>query len=144
MAGDLSRLITATFRQHPTIPRDLSLLFNILEHNVSDEKLVAFKGQLIERLDTLCDQFTRILGCEEEACWRLQLGLQAVILGAWQLARPTDKGRAIVAAYPALAKLSPNFDETLEWCVTSFLSGFLSEPSIFVTPRVSESRSPNG
>lgn len=135
VAGELSAVVAATFKKHPTIPRDLSLLFNILEHNVSDEKLVAFKSQLLDQLDALCAHFTRLLGCETDACWKLQLGLQSVMLGAWQLAKPSAKSKAIVGTSPGLAKLSPPFEDFLEWCVRNFVAGFLAEPAYFSARR---------
>ncbi|MCA2960947.1 MAG: TetR family transcriptional regulator [Silvanigrellales bacterium] len=135
IAGELSTLIASTLKKHPTIPRDLSLLFNILEHNVSDDKMLAFKSQLIARLDALCEQFTRMLGCHEDACWRLQLGLQSIMLGAWQLAKPSEKAKALVLSQPGISRLSPSFDEFLEWCVKHLVAGFLAEPSSFSAAR---------
>lgn len=140
LAAELSSLISSTLKAHPTIPRDFSLLFNILGHNVRDEKMFSFRDFLMKRLDHLCQHFGRILGRHESECWRLQLGLQAVMLGAWQLAKPSEKMQSLQQSQPNTARLSPPFDEFLEWCLKTLVAGFLAEPSSFRAIHASEAQ----
>lgn len=127
LARTLTNMISRSFDAHPNIPRDLSLMFNILEHNVSEEKLLAFKAMLVKKLEDLCERFTSVVHSGTDACWYLQLSIQALVLGAWQLANPPEKVRMAQAGRPDVTKLNPAFGEFFEWSLRHLFGGFLEE-----------------
>lgn len=127
LARTLTSMIAKSFDAHPNIPRDLSLMFNILEHNVGEEKLLAFKALLVKRLENLCERFTAVVHSGTDACWYLQLSIQALMLGAWQLGSPPEKVRAAQRGRPDVAKLNPAFGEFFEWSLRHLFGGFLEE-----------------
>lgn len=139
LATALGDAIASTFLLHPTIPRDLSLVFNVLEHNVAPARLMAFKETLVRRIETLCARVTDIIPQTQDDCWHLQLAIHALIIGSWQLANPPFDVRESQLENPCASRLTPTFGNFFAWSLQHLLGGFLRTP-ICSVPRL---QSPN-
>jgi len=128
LANALGEAIASTLRSHPTIPRDLSLVFNVLEHNVAPDRLMAFKEVLVQRIDTLCTRVKGIIPHTQDDCWHLQLAIHALILGSWQLANPPFDVRESQLENPCASRLTPTFGNFFAWSLQHLLGGFLRTP----------------
>jgi TetR/AcrR family transcriptional regulator len=127
LAKELTEFLANSFTSHPKVPRDLSLIFNVLEHNVGADKLDVFKKFLVDRLEELCDRFAKAMNAHSDASWHLQLAIQALILGAWQLAYPREKDRNSGWHEPTNGKRNPAFQELFAWSLENLFAGFLQD-----------------
>src|SRR5882757_6965791 len=60
-ASEVVQIIASTLSGRPLLPRLLGLLHPILERNVDDETLFAFKSRLLELTTNAADLFERVL-----------------------------------------------------------------------------------
>ena len=123
----VSRILTATTLKHPRMCWLVSSLASVLEHNLSEEVILAFKQESLQlglrMVSSLHAALPRI------AIQQLTDFLHpafALIAGLWPLSHPSDTVRKIMAR-PEFAPFQPNFEVQFQRTLCMTLAGLMQE-----------------
>ena len=113
--ADAVRAISAYVAGQPGFMRLASVLNGVLEHNVSDEFLLAYKtrtgARLLEVGNAIMKAFPSLVFDDAR---RLLLRSYAIAVGLWQQADTPPNLRALLATHPELGYMQVDFAAELE------------------------------
>lgn len=112
--------LVESLKDHPDLPRLLSLMHVVLEHNVSTEAAREFKRTLKFQFGVVSQQLETRLALKPGEGWSLMVRLYALVLGLWQMANPAP----VVAEVLEEAELRDfriDFTSELRACVLQLL-----------------------
>jgi AcrR family transcriptional regulator len=123
-ADQLARAITDTLGDRPALRRLIPLCHGVLERNVGDERLAAFKQRLLRRLFGTGAVVELKLGLARRGDGvQLLLFAWALIIGLGSQAEPGGT-LARVLARPEFVPLRPDFARDLRTALTILINGF--------------------
>jgi TetR/AcrR family transcriptional regulator len=123
----VAKTIAATLAARPRLAALFTLLASVLERNVSEDMLIAFKGQLRDTLAQTVPAIRRVLPDLSEAqIGRLEVYVHALVAGLWPLATPNPI-MARVLDRPEFVHMRVDFQRDLEGSVNALLVGLLNE-----------------
>ena len=119
----VAKIFARTLIERPAFTRLLPLIDNVLETNVSLERIVAFKLALLARMAEVAALLERRLDFLEEGEGRpLLLRIYALLVGLRQLTDPCATAEAALED-PRLEPLVIDFEEELEGALAALLMG---------------------
>lgn len=125
--NDISRtagLLIDCLDAWPRVPALAALLHGVLERNIDEHEVLAFRGEFMERLAATgarLEQRLDFLAADDGA--RLLLRLHAFVIGFWPLANPAPIVRRVTER-PAFAAQRVEFSEELENVLVLLLEGW--------------------
>lgn len=122
--AQFARRLAETAISHPLLGELLSNLMTSLEHNVSTEEIIAFKGAMydqIERLQRLLDTVIGPLPPERQLV--LVPGIHALIIEFHSLAHPSKALQSAAALDPRIHCGLPDHTGSLAAALTLYLTG---------------------
>lgn len=123
-ADQLAAAIAGTLAPRPALRRLIPICHGILERNVDDERLAAFKQRLLRRLfGTGAVLELKLSLARRGDGVRLLLFAWALIIGLGTQAEPAGV-MARVLARPEFEPLRPDFDRDLRTALTVLINGF--------------------
>ncbi len=123
-ADRLARTLAGTLGERAALRRLIPLCHGVLERNVDDEQLAAFKQRLLRRLFGIGAVVELKVGLERRGDGvRLLLFAWSLIVGLGSQAEPAP-GPARVLARPGFEALRPDFARDLPVALTILVNGF--------------------
>lgn len=123
-ADQLATVITGSLATRPALRRLIPICHGVLEQNVDDERLAAFKQRLLRRLfGTGAVVELKLSLARRGDGVRLLLFAWALIIGLGTQAEPAG-ALARVLARPEFEPLRPDFDRDLRTALTVLTNGF--------------------
>lgn len=120
---DAAEVIVRSIRGRETLPRLLSILPTIVEHNVDYDAALRFKRQVMRRAEVTGHRLeARLPFLRPGEGARLLVHLHALVIGVWQLAEPSPVIRRVMET-PELAPARVDFEEDLRFLLVTLLSG---------------------
>lgn len=119
--------LTATTVEHPRMCWLISALASVLEHNLSEDVILAFKQESLQLGLRLVNSLQGALPAIDAA--QLVQFLHpafALIAGLWPLSHPSASVRKIMAR-PEFAPFQPNFEEQFQRTLCMTLQGLMQE-----------------
>lgn len=120
---ELASLVVKSFKAQPLLPRLLSLLHPVLEHNVERLKLLRFREFLANRTartGRILEQ--RLPFLREGEGVPLLLGLNAIAIGCWEVANPSPVAREVLEA-PGLEAFKLEFHSFFSTTFSAMVAG---------------------
>lgn len=119
--------VLASLAGRETTARLLSILPGIVEHNVEFDAALRFKRQVMQRSEATGRRLeARLPFLLPGEGARFLVRLHAVVIGVWQLARPSPVIRRVMET-PELAPARVDFEEDLRSLVTALLKGMRAD-----------------
>lgn len=120
-------VVLASIAGRETLARLLSILPGIVEHNVEFDAALRFKRQVMHRAEVTGHRLeARLPFLRPGEGARFLVHLHALVIGVWQLARPSPVIRRVMES-PELAPARVDFEEDLRLLVTALLKGMRAE-----------------
>ena len=119
----VARVFAETLSAQPALARLLPLIDNVLETNVSVERIVGFKLTLLGRMAQVAQLLEKRLELDPGEGGPLLIRIYALLVGLRQITDPCAASQAALAADPRLAPLDFDFDAELEAGLTALLIG---------------------
>ena len=119
----VARVFSETLRPRGELLRFLGILHSVLERNVADGPMLAFKRALIARVAATGALLERRLpALRAGAGAQLLLRIYALVIGLWPLASPGPSVARVLAA-PELAPMRLDFERELDDTLTAIFAG---------------------
>jgi len=122
-ASEVVQIIASTLSGRPLLPRLLGLLHPILERNVDDETLFAFKSRLLELTTNAADLFERVLDLQAGMGISLTLWMHALTIGLAQIAAPAAAVKSLLQTDRSLSTFQIDFSTEVESALGALFSG---------------------
>ncbi|MBT2335004.1 TetR family transcriptional regulator [Variovorax paradoxus] len=123
----IARTFAATIAARPLLCRLTSVLPSILERNVSLERMIEFKRNLLAvRQQTALDFHARVPGIPVHAFERLIRHALPLIIGIWPLSNPAELAAQVIEQ-PGLESLRYDFEQDLEHALLALMRGLTKE-----------------
>lgn len=119
----VARVVVESLREMPVLVSLLAILGEVLERNLADDEVRAFKLWLVERGGVTGRDLERVLPfLGEGGGLSLLLTLYALVIGLYQLAGPSPVVQRVLAQ-PSMKSLRVDFDAELERALRLHLEG---------------------
>jgi AcrR family transcriptional regulator len=113
--------------ERPRLAALFALLSSVLERNVTEDALIAFKRELRSTLSETVQAISRALpGLGEEQIVRFELYVHALVAGIWHFATPNPVMKKVLDR-PEFEDMRVDFHSDLEHAIRALLSGLLTE-----------------
>lgn len=125
----IARAFSSTVAARPLLCRLTSILPSILERNVSLERMVEFKGNLLAvRQQTAQNFHARLPSMSVQSFETVVKHALPLIIGLWPLSNPAEVAAQVIAQ-PGLESLRYDFEQDLEHALLALMRGLASTPT---------------
>lgn len=107
--GEISTLIIEQLRQQPMLRRYLSILHTTVEHNITDQRALAFKQFLLNSMQNLAAILTLQQGWQQQASFRFLLQVHTMIIGLEHVASPCHNIERLIQSHAHLEVFQIDF-----------------------------------
>lgn len=125
LATGLIECITAYLQSHPEFLRLDAMSYSVLEQNLSDEFLHAFKVELTHHLVTAGNQLDLVMSLDAGKGISLLLRTYALMRGLWQSLDYPEHLQKLLA-HPMFAPIRPEFHQELRAALGEYWTGALA------------------
>jgi AcrR family transcriptional regulator len=123
--GSLARTIAHTLAERPLFCDLMSEMSSVLERNVSNATVQAFKAESLAKVDDLgaivAERLRSVTGSQGRETIAAALIITA---GLWPIANPAPHVSAMYAAIPELTRAHVDFEQRLEQLLKALIAGF--------------------